>query len=244
MQFAQAHNSHHDRRAIQPGEARMTTVSHHAGVHAQDPTDRASWWVLGFIGVAQFMVILDVTVVNIALPSIGTALSFSASDLQWVVTVYVLFTGGLMLLGGRSADLFGRRRVFLVGLLVFTAASSGQRPCVVAARADRLPGSAGLRCSAPAAVCSGDHHDDILRRSERSRLLSGVRSVVPASPLACCLAASSRQRLVGSGSSSSTSRSGLWSRPVRYGSCPPSSSLPSTGAERWICLAQSLSWPA
>jgi EmrB/QacA subfamily drug resistance transporter len=58
-----------------------------------------------------------------ALPSIDTALSFSATDLQWVVTVYVLFTGGLMLLGGRTADLLGRRGVFLVGLLVFTAAS-------------------------------------------------------------------------------------------------------------------------
>ena len=101
----------------------MTTVSHHAGVHADDPTDRISWWILSFIGVAQFMVILDVTVVNIALPSISKGLSFSATDLQWVVTVYVLFTGGLMLLGGRSADLFGRRRMFLIGLLVFTAAS-------------------------------------------------------------------------------------------------------------------------
>jgi len=101
----------------------MTTVSPHAQLHAEDATDRISWWVLGFIGVAQFMVILDVTVVNIALPSISKALSFSATDLQWVVTVYVLFTGGLMLLGGRSADLLGRRRVFLVGLLVFTAAS-------------------------------------------------------------------------------------------------------------------------
>ena len=101
----------------------MTTVSHHAGVHAEDPTDRISWWILSFIGVAQFMVILDVTVVNIALPSISKGLSFSATDLQWVVTVYVLFTGGLMLLGGRSADLFGRRRMFLIGLLVFTAAS-------------------------------------------------------------------------------------------------------------------------
>ena len=101
----------------------MTTVSHHAGVHAEDPTDRISWWILSFIGVAQFMVILDVTVVNIALPSISRGLSFSATDLQWVVTVYVLFTGGLMLLGGRSADLFGRRRMFLLGLLVFTAAS-------------------------------------------------------------------------------------------------------------------------
>jgi EmrB/QacA subfamily drug resistance transporter len=101
----------------------MTTVSHHAGVHAEDSTDRISWWILSFIGVAQFMVILDVTVVNIALPSISKGLSFSATDLQWVVTVYVLFTGGLMLLGGRSADLFGRRRMFLIGLLVFTAAS-------------------------------------------------------------------------------------------------------------------------
>ena len=101
----------------------MTTVSPHAQLHAEDATDRISWWVLGFIGVAQFMVILDVTVVNIALPSISKALSFSATDLQWVVTVYVLVTGGLMLLGGRSADLLGRRRVFLVGLLVFTAAS-------------------------------------------------------------------------------------------------------------------------
>jgi EmrB/QacA subfamily drug resistance transporter len=101
----------------------MTTVPTHAGVHAQDASDRRSWWTLGLIGLAQFMVILDVTVVNVALPSIGRALSFSATDLQWVVTVYVLFTGGLMLLGGRAADLLGRRRVFLVGLLVFTAAS-------------------------------------------------------------------------------------------------------------------------
>ena len=101
----------------------MTTVLSHTGLGAEDATDRTSWWVLGFIGVAQSMVILDVTVVNIALPSISSALSFSATDLQWVVTVYVLFTGGLMLLGGRSADLLGRRRVFLIGLLLFTAAS-------------------------------------------------------------------------------------------------------------------------
>jgi EmrB/QacA subfamily drug resistance transporter len=101
----------------------MTTVPAPTHQHAHDATDHTSWWVLGFIGVAQFMVILDVTVVNIALPSISKALSFSATDLQWVVTVYVLFTGGLMLLGGRSADLLGRRRVFLVGLLAFTAAS-------------------------------------------------------------------------------------------------------------------------
>jgi EmrB/QacA subfamily drug resistance transporter len=75
------------------------------------------------VAIAQFMVVLDVTVVNVALPSIGESLDFSAGRLQWVVTAYVLFTGGLMLLGGRLADLTGRRRVFLAGLAVFTAAS-------------------------------------------------------------------------------------------------------------------------
>jgi EmrB/QacA subfamily drug resistance transporter len=69
------------------------------------------------------MVILDVTVVNVALPSIGKALSFTSGDLQWVVTAYVLFTGGLMLLGGRLADLLGARRTFTAGLLAFTGAS-------------------------------------------------------------------------------------------------------------------------
>jgi EmrB/QacA subfamily drug resistance transporter len=81
------------------------------------------WTVLILLSVAQFMVILDVTVVNVALPSIGRSLSFHPADLQWVVTAYVLFTGGLLLLGGRAADMLGRRRVFLTGLGIFTAAS-------------------------------------------------------------------------------------------------------------------------
>jgi EmrB/QacA subfamily drug resistance transporter len=81
------------------------------------------WTILALIAIAQFMVILDVTVVNVALPSIGDALGFATGQLQWVVTAYVLFTGGLMLLGGRLADLAGRRRVFLAGLGIFTAAS-------------------------------------------------------------------------------------------------------------------------
>ena len=96
----------------------------------QQPNDTGAeqdrpWSVLALLAVAQFMVILDITVVNIALPSIGTDLGFAPGDLQWVVTAYVLFTGGLMLLGGRAADLFGRRRVFLTGLLVFTLGSLG-----------------------------------------------------------------------------------------------------------------------
>ncbi|MQA76110.1 MAG: MFS transporter, partial [Solirubrobacterales bacterium] len=90
----------------------------HGGV-----SDRRPWTILALVCVAQFMVILDVTVVNVALPSIGDQLGFAAADLQWVVTAYVLFTGGLLLLGGRMADLLGRRRVFLAGLIVFTGAS-------------------------------------------------------------------------------------------------------------------------
>ena len=151
----------------------MSSVSHHAGVHAEDSTDRSSWWILGFIGVAQFMVILDVTVVNIALPSISKGLSFSATDLQWVVTVYVLFTGGLMLLGGRSADLLGRRRVFLLGLLVFTAASltSGlawSPHALIVSRAAQGFGAALLLPSALAIITT-----TYSGRSEPSRWLSG-----------------------------------------------------------------------
>jgi EmrB/QacA subfamily drug resistance transporter len=79
--------------------------------------------VLALVAIVQFMVILDVTVVNVALPSIRDGLDLAGGDLQWVVTAYVLFTGGLMLLGGRLADLLGRERVFGAGLAVFTAAS-------------------------------------------------------------------------------------------------------------------------
>jgi EmrB/QacA subfamily drug resistance transporter len=74
---------------------------------------------------AQFMVILDLTVVNIALPSIQADLGIAVKDLQWVITAYTLAFGGLLLLGGRAGDLFGGRRVFLIGLAVFTVASLG-----------------------------------------------------------------------------------------------------------------------
>lgn len=87
------------------------------------PEQRKPWTTLVLLCVAQFMVILDVTVVNVALPSIGADLGFAEGDLQWVVTIYVLFTGGLLLLGGRVADLVERRAVFLTGLTIFTGAS-------------------------------------------------------------------------------------------------------------------------
>ena len=69
------------------------------------------------------MVVLDATIVNVALPHIQTALGFSGTNLEWVVNAYALAFGGLLLLGGRSGDLLGRRRIFIVGILLFTLAS-------------------------------------------------------------------------------------------------------------------------
>jgi len=79
--------------------------------------------VLAVLAIAQFMVILDASIVNVALPSIGAGLDFAQDDLLWVVNAYVLAFGGFLLLGGRTADLLGRRRVFIVGLVVFAIAS-------------------------------------------------------------------------------------------------------------------------
>jgi EmrB/QacA subfamily drug resistance transporter len=88
-----------------------------------DQPDPRRWRLLGLLAVAQFMLILDVTVVAIALPNIETDLQLSRETLTWVVSAYTLMFGGLMLLGGRAADLFGSRRVVLTGLIVFTLAS-------------------------------------------------------------------------------------------------------------------------
>ena len=95
----------------------------HGQPHAEAEEVRRPWTVLGLMLAAQFMVVLDVSVVNVALPSIGADLHFSSSDYQWAVSAYVLLSGGLLLLGGRMADLFDRRRMFLIGLALFTGAS-------------------------------------------------------------------------------------------------------------------------
>jgi len=86
-------------------------------------TQRRKWLALALLSVVQFMVVLDIAIVNVALPSIQVDLGFSQQDLQWVISAYALMFGGFLLLGGRSADLLGRRRVFLGGLAVFTLAS-------------------------------------------------------------------------------------------------------------------------
>src|SRR4029079_4499088 len=78
---------------------------------------------LALLCAAQFMVVLDASIVNVALPTIGDALDFSADDLSWVVNAYLLTFGRFLLPGGRAADLLGRRSVFMFGLLLFAAAS-------------------------------------------------------------------------------------------------------------------------
>src|SRR5918998_584226 len=83
------------------------------------------WWALALLCVAQFVDVLDVNAVIVALPSIGRELGFMRGDLQWVITAYVLFFGGFLLLAGRLADLFGRRRMFVAGLALFTLSSLG-----------------------------------------------------------------------------------------------------------------------
>ncbi|WP_460062561.1 MFS transporter [Streptomyces sp. YKOK-I1] len=107
--------------------SQITTEPPSGATESTPPAAGASrhrWWILTVIGVAQLMVVLDATIVNIALPSAQTDLGFSDGDRQWVVTAYALAFGSLLLLGGRIADLFGRKMTFLVGLVGFAGASA------------------------------------------------------------------------------------------------------------------------
>src|ERR1700683_305530 len=103
----------------------MTEVSetHHEALSTPNGRRVPDWVILAIACVAQFMVVLDVSIVNVALPSIGRDLHYSPTGLQWVVNAYVLTFAGFLLLGGRAADLFGRRRVYLFGLGLFTISS-------------------------------------------------------------------------------------------------------------------------
>jgi len=115
---------------------------------------RRPWTTLGLMLLAQVMVILDISVVNVALPSIGSDLGFTSGDYQWVVSAYVLVSGGFLLLGGRLADLADRRRVFLSGLGVFTAASlaSGMATSAEMLIASRAGQGLGAAMLTPAAL--------------------------------------------------------------------------------------------
>jgi len=94
-----------------------------SGEEAAVPGEVRRWRAFSLLAVSFLMIVVDLTIVNVALPTIGRKLHFPPSDLQWVVTAYALTFGGFLLLGGRAADLLGRRRLFMAGLAVFTAAS-------------------------------------------------------------------------------------------------------------------------
>jgi EmrB/QacA subfamily drug resistance transporter len=117
------------------------------------PQDK-KWLALALLAAAQFVVVLDAAIVNVALPSIGTDLDFSQDNLSWVVNAYTLFFGGFLLLGGRMADLIGRRRLFIGGLILFAIASlaggfASSPGMLIAARAVQGLGAAML---SPAAL--------------------------------------------------------------------------------------------
>src|SRR4051794_35953401 len=111
------------------------------------------------IATAQLMVVLDATVVNVALPRIQAALGFSGAGLEWVVNAYALTLGGLLLLGGRAGDLLGRRRMFVTGLLLFSAASlaggfATSQAWLLAARAVQGAGGAVIAPAAPSLIAT------------------------------------------------------------------------------------------
>jgi EmrB/QacA subfamily drug resistance transporter len=111
-------------QGIVSDRAAPTAAAVQAGPSGAGSADTRRWWVLGVVGLAQLMVVLDATIVNIALPSAQRDLGFSNADRQWVVTAYSLAFGSLLLLGGRLSDLVGRRRMLIMGLVGFAAASA------------------------------------------------------------------------------------------------------------------------
>jgi EmrB/QacA subfamily drug resistance transporter len=107
-------------------EAHVTSLDRRNDARQEEaaiPGEVRRWRAFSLLAVAFLMAVVDLTIVNVALPTIGRKLHFSESDLQWVVTAYALTFGGFLLLGGRAADLLGRRRLFMAGLVIFTAAS-------------------------------------------------------------------------------------------------------------------------
>ena len=104
----------------------LMTMEHSGGdgISVEEANYDRRWWILAVLGIAQLMVILDSTIVNIALPTAQHDLHFSNADRQWIVTAYSLAFGSLLLLGGRIGDIVGRKRALIIGLVGFAAASA------------------------------------------------------------------------------------------------------------------------
>ncbi len=147
------------------------------------------WWILAIIGIAQLMVVLDATIVNIALPSAQADLGFSDGNRQWIVTAYALAFASLLLLGGRIADLFGRKPAFLIGVAGFAGASvlggaANSFEMLVIARA--LQGVFGALLAPAALSLLNTTFTDV---REKARAFSVYGAIAgPAARWACCSA--------------------------------------------------------
>jgi EmrB/QacA subfamily drug resistance transporter len=146
--------------------------------HTTDAEERRRWIALAVVCLAQLMAVLDATIVNVALPSIQRSLNFSQANLTWVVNAYLISFGSFLLLGGRLGDLIGRRRVFLVGVLLFTAASAvcglaQSQVLLIAARFVQGFGGAGASSAIMAIIAT-----EFRKPSERARAMSLYMFVV------------------------------------------------------------------
>lgn len=171
-------------------------------------SSRAKAFALALLAMTQFIIVMDASIVTVALPTIGIDLGFAQDDLSWIINAYTLVFGGFLLLGGRLADLFGRRRLFIGGLILFSAASfagglATNDVSLVVARAVQGLGAALIAPAALSLLTTVFTED-----SERNKAL-GVwgQSPAPAAPPASCSAASSPKASAGNGSSGSTSPS-------------------------------------
>lgn len=150
--------------ARQPSDTVTTVADQERPGTAAAPTAEHGRLGLALILVAAFMVVLDFSIVNVALSSIQRELGVSAATVQWVVTGYAIAFGGLLILGGRAGDLYGRRRLFLAGIAVFTAASLAAWTRPRPGTADRLPRGAGERGRDGRARRTVTHHHGLPRR--------------------------------------------------------------------------------
>ena len=128
---------------------RNDPVSANTVTASNEGLDSRRWWALGAVSLAAFMTYLDNNIVNVAIPTIQRSLNLSVSGLEWVVSSYLLTVAGLLLVGGRLADVFGRRRLFLAGMAVFTLSSlaaglAGSGGVLIASRAVQGIGAAML----------------------------------------------------------------------------------------------------